>query len=123
MNHPRRRSAWALALPVCLALLVAAALGTSASASSAKSCSPPKYPGVGYFTSLKVSGTGCATGRKLTLAYYRCRVRHGLRGRCGSSVLGYKCTETRNAIPTEIDARVTCRRSRAKIVHTYQQDT
>jgi SGNH domain (fused to AT3 domains) len=90
---------------------------------AARPCPPPRYPGSGYFTSLTVNGTSCATGRKLMLAYYRCRLRHGRAGRCHSTVLGYSCKETRNAIPTEINARVTCKRGRRSIVHTYQQNT
>jgi hypothetical protein len=117
----------ALALPICLAIAGIAAVGTAASASpvayAAKTCKPPKYPGSGYFTSLKVSGTSCSTGSKVTVGYYRCRLRHGVRGRCTSRVSGYKCTEKRNSIPTEIDARVTCKRGSATVVHTYQQDT
>ena len=43
----------------------------------------------------------CATGRKVTLAHYRCRVKHGRKGRCGG-VLGYRCAEgTRRSISTE----------------------
>ena len=57
------------------------------------------------------------------LAFYRCRIRHGRAGRCHSRVLGYRCTETRNAIPTEINARVTCRLRRRTVIHTYQQNT
>ncbi len=106
-----------------LVLLVATiALGAPASA-SARSCSAPEYPGSGYFTSLKVTGTGCATGRKVTLAHYRCRVRSGVKGRCSRSVLRYRCTEKRTSIPTQINARVTCRRGRASVVYTYQQNT
>ena len=91
-------------------------------ARSAATCTPPKYPGVGYFTSLSVKHVSCATGRKLTLAYYHCRVKHGKAGRCTSKVLGYACTEKRNSIPTEIDARVTCRLHTRTVIHTYQQD-
>jgi hypothetical protein len=90
---------------------------------AARRCSPPRYPGSGYFTSLTVNGVSCATGRKLMLAYYRCRLRHGRAGRCHSRVLGYRCTETRNAIPTEFNARVTCRLGRRTVIHTYQQNT
>jgi hypothetical protein len=38
-------------------------------------------------------------------------------------VLGYSCSERRNTIPTEIDARVTCRRGSKRVVYTYQQNT
>jgi hypothetical protein len=100
-----------------------AAVGARSIAETARMCSPPRYPGSGYFTSLSVNGASCTTGRKLMLAYYRCRLRHGRAGRCRSTVLGYTCKETRNAIPTEINARVTCKRGRRTIVHTYQQNT
>jgi len=112
----------ALSLSLGLALASGAALGAAAPASAA-SCSTPKYPGSGYFTSLKVAGTGCATGRKVTLAHYRCRVRQGPRGRCTSTVLQFKCTERRNSIPTEINARVTCKRGSRTVTYTYQQNT
>jgi hypothetical protein len=92
-------------------------------ARAATTCKNAKYPGTGYFTSLKVTHTSCATGRKLELAYYHCRLRHGVKGRCTSRVMGYKCKEVRQSIPTEIDARVTCTNGSRKIVHTYQQNT
>jgi hypothetical protein len=110
-------------LPLSLAALLAAAVcAFPAAAGAATTCKPGKYPGSGYFTSLKVTKTTCATGRKLEVAFYHCRLKHGLRGRC-SGVLGYKCTEKRVSIPTEIDARVTCTRGSKKILHTYQQNT
>jgi hypothetical protein len=85
-------------------------------------CQPPAYPGQGYFTSLTVSATSCSTGRRLALAYYHCRLRHGKAGTCHSTVLGYHCHEKRNSIPTEIEARVTCHRGVGEIIHTYQQN-
>ena len=115
-----------------VAVVVAAAtiaLGSGAvatghsQASAARTCNLPKYPGVGYFTSLSVSGTSCATGDKLVLAYYHCRTRSGPAGTCRGTVLGFSCHEKRNSIPTEIVARVTCHRGSATVVHTYQQDT
>jgi hypothetical protein len=97
----------------------AAAAGPAAHAS--RSCAPPKYPGQGYFTSLQVAHVSCATGRKVTLAHYRCRVKHGRKGRCGS-VLHYRCAEgTRRSIPTEYTSRVTCKRGARKVVYTYEQ--
>src|SRR4051794_16583239 len=105
-------------LVAALALLVA--LPASARAAT---CSPPKYPGSGYFTSLKVTHTSCSEGKKLALAYYKCRLKHGVSGRCTSKVLKYSCTEKRTTISTEIDARVTCKRGSRRIEHTYQQNT
>ncbi|MDX6656371.1 MAG: hypothetical protein QOH62_1164 [Solirubrobacteraceae bacterium] len=117
-----------LAVLACAAVVALLALGSSAGAQptahAARSCSPPKYPGLGYFTSLEVSHVTCATGRKVTVAHYRCRTRHGRSGRCTSKVLGYSCTEGhRNSIPTEYTARVTCKSGTRKVVYTYQQNT
>ena len=70
-----RASAALAVLAVGVSLGVGPAAGASPVAPAARGCSPPKYPGVGYFTSLTVKGVGCATGRKLALAYYHCRTR------------------------------------------------
>lgn len=112
----------------CLALLALSALlavqATATAASPTRVCDEPKYPGEGYFTSLTVKGVRCATGSKLALSYYRCRVRAGGRkGRCTHKLLGFGCKEKRYSIPTEINARVTCTRGRQTITHTYQQNT
>lgn len=92
-----------------------------------RSCSPPKYPGNGYFTSLKVSRTTCATGKSVALAWYKCRIKHGIRGHCHQRVLGFSCKEQRKAewmTPTEFNALVTCtKKGHRKVVHTYQQNT
>jgi hypothetical protein len=112
-----------LALAAATAALCAigvTAAGASPSAHASRSCSPPKYPGQGYFTSLQVAHTSCATGKKVTLAHYHCRVKHGRKGRC-SSVLGYRCSETRRSIATEFTSRVTCKRGTRKVVYTYEQ--
>jgi hypothetical protein len=126
----RRRRRRPAALVVCAValLLVAGTVGPAWAAAgvdahSARTCSAPRYPGSGYFTSLTVRHVGCATGRRLTLAHYRCRTRSGPAGRCHKRVRGYTCRERRNAIPTEIDARVTCRRGAKTVIYTYQQNT
>jgi hypothetical protein len=103
-------------------LLLQGTVAAHPSARAAGSCHPPNYPGAGYFSSLSVSSTSCSTGRKLALSYYRCRLKHGASGHCTSRVEGFSCTERRQSIPTEIDARVTCYRHREKVVHTYQQN-
>jgi hypothetical protein len=95
----------------------------AADAQLAATCSPPKYPGLGYFTSLTVKHTSCSTGRKFVVAYYHCRVAKGPAGRCVKRVMGYACQERRTAIATEIDARVTCTNGSKRIVHSYQQNT
>lgn len=93
-------------------------------ATPTRTCRPPRYPGLGYFTSLTVTHVSCATGVRIAIHYYRCRLRQGgVRGRCSGGVDGFRCRETRVSIPTEIDARVTCKRGRTTVVHTYQQNT
>jgi hypothetical protein len=123
--RPTRRAlsaTLAVALAALAGWIATSSTGAAPGARAAKSCKPPAYPGSGYFTSLKVSRTSCKTGRKVTLSHYHCRVRHGVSGRCGHKVRNFTCTEFRNAIPTQIDARVTCRRGSAKVVYTYQQN-
>jgi hypothetical protein len=126
MSRSRLHIRWRI-LPALIAIAASVSARTTASANpvaqTARTCPAPKYPGLGYFTSLTVSGVGCATGSKLAIAYYHCRTRSGLAGSCHSSVLGFSCHEQRNSIPTEIDARVTCRRHNQTVTHTYQQDT
>jgi hypothetical protein len=104
-------------------LLAGGAQASSSPAVAAKACQAPKYPSSGYFTSLSVKHVSCATGRKLALAYFHCRTKNGLAGHCRRRVMNYRCKETRTSIPTEIDARVTCRRGSRTVVHTYQQNT
>lgn len=92
-------------------------------ARAAASCSVPDYPGSGYFTSLTVKRVQCKTGRKLALAYYRCRTENGRGGRCKRKrVMRFRCHEVRTSIQTELDGRVTCKRGLKRVVHTYQQD-
>jgi hypothetical protein len=121
LPRPSRAALWAT-LAASAALCAAAPVGASPAVHAAKTCKPPRYPGSGYFTSLTVKRTSCRTGRRVALAYYRCRTRSGVSGRCHHKVLHFRCREKRNSIPTEIDARVTCRRGGATVVHTYQQN-
>jgi len=109
-------------LSVAVALTISAGASASPVASAAKTCTPPKYPGSGYFTALSVTGTSCSTGAKLAKSYYKCRTAHGLKGRCTKKVSGYSCTEKRNSIATEINASVTCKKGKAKVKHSYQQN-
>jgi hypothetical protein len=109
-------------LSVAVALTISAGASASPIASAAKTCTPPKYPGSGYFTSLSVSHTSCSRGSKLAKSYYKCRTAHSLKGRCTKTVSGYRCTEKRKSIATEINARVTCKKGKATIKHSYQQN-
>ena len=107
---------------VLLAVCCAGTAPAEPVATAAASCSPPRYPGSGYFTSLRVSRVGCRTGRRVALAHHRCRTERGPRGHCGRPVLRYRCRETRTTIATEINGRVTCRRGTRRVVYTYQQN-
>jgi len=108
-----------------LAVILVCATAAAAAGPTARlaaSCTPPDYPGSGYFTSLRVTRVGCTTGRRVTRAHYRCRTESGRRGRCHRRVLRYRCSETRTTISTEINGRVTCRRGARRVVYTYQQN-
>jgi hypothetical protein len=109
-------------LSVLVALTVAAGASASPIASASKTCTPPKYPGSGYFTSLSVTGTSCSTGSKVAKAWYKCRTAHGQAGRCTKKVEGYSCTEKRKSIATEINATVSCKKGSARVKHSYQQN-
>jgi len=124
MTSPTARTgAVALALAAALASAVLVpTTGAAVTPRAARECRPPDYPGSGYFTSLTVRRTSCATGRKLALAYYRCRTRTGPAGRCNRRVMRFSCNEVRNSIATEIDGRVRCKRGAARVTHTYQQN-
>lgn len=81
-----------------------------------------------YITSLRASGTSCKRAKQVVRAFHACRKAHGgiKKGRCpaNASVLGYRCIEKRGpAIPTESTGKVTCRRGKATVVHTYTQFT
>jgi hypothetical protein len=119
--RPRRVAVWVVSAALA-ALAAANPAGADSGAHAAKACSPPGYPGSGYFTSLSVKHASCRTGRRLALAYYRCRTRRSRSGHCHHRVLHFRCHERRTSIPTEIDGRVTCRRGNSVVVHTYQQN-
>jgi hypothetical protein len=113
-----------LALAAALAALLAigaTAAGANPAAHAARTCKAPKYPGQGYFTRLTVAHVSCATGKRVVLAHYRCRIKHGRKGRC-PSVLGYRCTEVRNSIATEYTSRTTCKRGARRVNFFYQQN-
>lgn len=115
-----------LAVGGCLAGVPAAGASSGPAAHAARACSAPHYPGSGYFTSLSVSHTSCGTGRKVALAHYRCRRKHGVRGHCRHRVLHFRCREHRPAsarIPTQYSSRVTCTRGSRRVVFVYQQNT
>ncbi|MBA3748662.1 MAG: hypothetical protein H0W96_14385 [Solirubrobacterales bacterium] len=126
----RPRLLRAAAVSACLA--VAGLAGTQSPAFAATcSVKSTKYPNAnpgGYFTSLKVTGVGCRSGKSLMVAYYNCRRKggQGVSGRCKqSTVNGLRCRESRPASGnngSEFNAKVTCTKGSKKVVHTYQQN-
>lgn len=110
---------------VALAAGAACALPlATASPVAAATCSGmPKYPGQGYFTSLKAFNISCSGAKAVMKGHYKCRTRKGgIRGKC-RRFNGWRCSEKRQAISTEYNARVTCRKGGRKVVYTYNQDT
>jgi len=106
-------------------LLVLLAVPTASSAASCSVRGQERRLGPTYTTSLSVTKVSCTAGKRLVRAYYKCRVASGGKdGRCRRRVSGYACTEKRSTgIPTQFDARVTCRSGSRRIVHTYTQNT
>ena len=125
------RIATALALLALFAGVSASASGREVSSPSARASSTrcnisgdERKLGPTYVTSLRVKGVSCRTGRRVVRAYYRCRIRNGgRRGRCTSPVLRFRCTERRESISTEFDARVRCSRGASRVWHNYTQFT
>ena len=109
---------------VALLAAVAIVLLAGVPTAHARSCPDGRLPsGNGYFTSLTVTKVSCKTGKRVVLAYYTCRIKKGKKARCTDKVMGYSCRERkRTEIPTEINARVSCRRGARRVVHTYQQN-
>ena len=134
MTSHRPRLLRAAAASICLALGGVAATESPAIAASTKTCnvrSSPKYPNAnpgGYFTSLKVRGVSCSSGKRLMVAFYKCRRKggQGVQGRCRQSrVNGLRCSERRPASGnngSEYNATVTCSKGSKRVVHTYQQN-
>jgi len=123
-----RRTTVALATAAALAVaLPAAAQAAPPEAVAAKNCSlsgKTRSLGPTYTTSLKVKRVSCRKGESVVKGYYKCRVRNGgKKGRCGG-VQRFKCSERRyNSIRTQFDARVTCKKGRKVVKHTYTQFT
>lgn len=111
-----------------LALVLAgAALAATPASAATRSCNVQRDAGsygVTYVTSLKVTNTSCANGKKVIRAFNRCRKANGgIKGRCNRRVLGYRCKENRSAIATQFSSKVTCRAGTRRIVFTYTQNT
>ena len=109
--------------------LAVATLAAAPSPAFAKDCfeqSEAESFGVSYVTSLKAFGTSCSNAKAVVRAFHKCRKANGgKKGRCPrtTSVLGYRCTERRSSISTQITGKVTCTNGTRKVVHTYTQFT
>lgn len=108
--------------------LAAAVLTTPVSAAT-RTCGVQRDSGsfgVTYVTSLKVTNTSCAGGKTVIRAFTKCRKAHGgVKGRCPqtASILGYRCRETRSAIPTQFSSKVVCTAGARRVVFTFTQNT
>ena len=118
MTKPRTRLLGALAVTAACAVA-----GSAASPALAKTCPRPDYPGQGYFNKVEAKNISCKGAKAVVLGHYRCRTDNGgKKGRC-SSFNGWSCTERRQAIATEYNAVVTCKKGDMKVVYYYNQDT
>jgi hypothetical protein len=120
MNMSARAALSALA---CCAALLAAVLVLGAhtvhaapapAAHAAATCDVKKDGrrlGATYVTALTATKVSCAKAKRLVKAFNTCRHAHGgVKGKC-TSFSGYRCTEKRQSIPTELEAKASCRAS------------
>jgi hypothetical protein len=128
--HPPAKLVASLAALAVAVAMPAASLGGNSlpQAEASKSCHlsrhDERHSGPTYLLKLSVFRTRCKNGKKVVKGYYKCRKNNGgRRGHCKKRVFGYKCSEKRfNELPkTQFDARVTCKKGRRKIKHTYEQ--
>jgi hypothetical protein len=119
---------------VVAALIAVAALPVSGAAASARpaahaaaNCSISRVwhsLGPTYVEALSVSGTSCATGIDLIRAYNKCRLKAGgVKGRCTSTVLGFRCSEQRSSSPDQFVAKVRCTKGREVVTFSYSENT
>jgi len=119
-------------LAVALAAVVAAATAlpspvvAAPTATAAATCDVSKVAttlGPTEVTSVKASKVKCKDAIKLVKAFHKCRMANGPAGRCVKKVQGYACAEIRNGPPNGFTAKVTCRKGKASVVHSYRQTT
>jgi hypothetical protein len=80
--------------------------------------------GTTYVTKLTATNVTCTKAKSVVKAFHRCRrANGGVKGRCTSRVEGFRCTETRQSIPTQFDARASCRDGGRAIRFSYEQFT
>lgn len=119
------------AMPRSSTLLAVAFAGLALSATPAsaatRTCNIQKEWttfGVTYVTQLKVTNTTCAKGKEVVRAFHKCRKANGgIKGRCGSRVLGYRCTEKRTTGAAQFSSEVICSNGTRRVKHFYTQNT
>jgi hypothetical protein len=108
-----------------LALTIGGVSAAHAARARSRSCDISKVAdrlGPTSVTSLKVLNVSCRTGVAVVRAFHACRLKNGPSGRCVRLVMGgYACMEQRTNAPTQITGTVTCRKSRASVIHRYTQ--
>jgi hypothetical protein len=108
-------------------LVIVAAVHAVAPAAAATRCDVSKDGrklGTTYVTKLTATNVTCTKAKSVVKAFHRCRrANGGAKGRCVSRVQGFRCSETRETIPTQFDARATCRDGARTIRFSYEQFT
>ena len=111
-------------VPLVLAVAALAATASPAAASY-HSCSLGSWANKGswYVTSMAVQHVTCGKGKRVVLAFQRCRHAHGKKGHCRHRVLHFRCRETRGYGHGQFTGKVVCRRGHKRVRHTYTQFT
>jgi hypothetical protein len=117
-----------LVVALCAAMLAAgsatASTGPVAHASAKCNISGKERSlGATYVTSVTATRISCSSALKVVKAFHKCRKANGPAGRCVKRVSGYACSEKREAIATQFDARATCKKGSRTIVQQYTQNT
>ena len=115
----------AIGLALLVALVVVSAGARAASGTTCDIRKDGRKLGTTYVTSLKVEHVSCTKAKKVVKAFNACRKAHGgVKGRCVTRVLGYRCSETRgNSIPTQYSAKATCKNAQRVARFSYTQYT
>ncbi|MCK9250466.1 MAG: hypothetical protein M0P31_16010 [Solirubrobacteraceae bacterium] len=119
--HPPLRRLALLAVALLTAVVVLTASAAPADAASCRySAKEGRAMGPSYVTSIQVTRTSCATGKKVVKAFHKCR--GSQTGRCRKAVVRYRCTERRGkTLRGQFSSKVTCKRGKARVVHTFTE--
>ena len=123
--HPRRLLVALTLIAALAAIVTAIGAQTAQSATRCSLSASERYPKVTkptYNLTVKVSGTSCATGKRVIKAYHACRSVAGVR--CTRKVLkSWSCTGKKTStIPTQFEASVTCKYGSRRVDSTFQQN-